>query len=264
MAHISGKNGGVYTSALLVEDCEDAWNEHTESGCTPSTTTGKVGTYCARVTTVGVGADKLLMSEVISKDLSSYDAVVWYARSSLTTTATQLKLLLDDTGECASAVESLVVPALTADTWKYCFDLLAAPASCSALISIGLYQDEDLDDGTFDIDDVKALAEVDGIKSWTIDYVADALEVTDFVDAGVRDYVAGCTGWTGTFEGYKDGAPLAIGSEVILALGESSTNGQYFLGDAIITGVHANVAFDGVVTYSYDFTGAGALEMPWA
>ncbi|MDD5512067.1 MAG: hypothetical protein PHI12_14860 [Dehalococcoidales bacterium] len=107
-------------------------------------------------------------------------------------------------------------------------------------------------------------SEITGIKSWTLDYVADALEVTDFVDAGVRDYVAGCTGWTGTFEGYKDGAPTAIGTKVSIHLQESDTANQMWEGDCILTGVHANTSFDGVVTYSYDFTGCGALTVATA
>jgi len=260
MAHISGKSGGVYTSALLVEDCEDAWDEHTESGCTSSTTTGKVGTYAARVTTVTVGADVRLMTEVISKDLTAYDALVWWARTSLTTANGDLQLMLDDTAECASPLEALNLPALTADTWQRCFALLSTPANLGSLISVGLKQVTDLADGTFDIDDVQALAEVDGIQSWTIDSVADVIETTDFADDGARSYIPSLTSWSGSFEGLKDGAPLSIGSEVYLLLGESGTAYQGWLGKAIITAVHPSVAFDGAVTYSYDFQGTGAIQ----
>lgn len=264
MAHVAGKGGGVYSGALLIEDCEDAWNEHTESGCTPSTTTGKVGTNAARVTTVAVVADKLLMSEVISKNLTAYDAVRWWARSSLTTTVNDLKLQLDDTAECATPLENLVQPALTADSWKQCFDMLADPSLLASLISVGLYQDVDLADGTFDTDDVQALAEVDGIRAWSLDYVVEVLEVTDFADDGVRNYIASISGWSGSFEGIKDGAPLTIGTEVYLLLGESNTDGQGWLGKAIITAVHPVTSHDTLVAYSYDFQGVDALEMPTA
>ena len=60
MAELSGKAGGVYGSGLLVENCEDTWATHAESGCAFSIVTGKVGTYCARVTTTTVGADVVI------------------------------------------------------------------------------------------------------------------------------------------------------------------------------------------------------------
>jgi len=103
--------------------------------------------------------------------------------------------------------------------------------------------------------------EITGIKSWTIDAVADALETTDFADAGVRSFIAGCTSWSGSFEGYKEGATPAILSGTVYSgdFGESDTTGQHWTGDILITGSHASVSFDGVVAYSYDFQGTGAL-----
>ncbi len=262
MAHLSGKNGGVYTESLLVEDCEDSWDEHVEGGCTSSTTAGKVGTNAARVTTVAVGADVVMMSEVITKDLTAYHALIFWARSSLSPSALSLKLQLDDTAECASPLESLVVPALTAATWQHCLAVLSDPSALASLISVGLYADIDLADGTFDIDDVRAVKEDQGIKSWTLDYVQEMLEVTDFANSGVRAYIPGGSGWSGSFEGFKDAAPLAIGSEVYLALGETDTPGQSWIGKAIIMAVHPSTGFDGLVTYSYDFQGTDALQVP--
>ena len=114
MAHISGKAGHVYSGALEIEDCEDAWNEHTEAGVTNATTGGKVGTNAHRSTTVTVGI-AVLATEIISKDLTAYDGAYCWARTSLNTVAGDLQLLLDDTAECASPLETLNLPALTAD-----------------------------------------------------------------------------------------------------------------------------------------------------
>ena len=263
MAHISGKTGRVYGTALLVEDCEDTWNELATAGVTLSVQTGKVGTYCARAATVAVGI-AILMGEVIAKNLAAYDGIYLWARSSLTTVAGDLQILLDDTALCASPIETLNLPALTAATWKQCFIRLATPASDTALISIGLKSAVDLADGTFDVDEVEALAEIDGIKSWALDYTADTLEVTDFADAGIKTHIIGGSGWSGSFEGFKDGVPLSIGAEVYLTLGESATASQNWLGKVIITGAHPNTSADGIVTYSYDYQGTGALEMPGA
>ena len=103
---------------------------------------------------------------------------------------------------------------------------------------------------------------VTGINSWTLDYTSDTLETTDFADAGVKTYIIGCSGWSGSFGGYKDGAPQTLaGAAVTLKLYESAT--AYWssaASGAFITGVHSSVSQDGVVSVSYDFQGTGTLS----
>ena len=106
-----------------------------------------------------------------------------------------------------------------------------------------------------------AAAAVGGMKSWTLDYTYDALEGTGFDSSGHRVYTVGLDGWSGSFEGNKDSAPLTIGTEVALILKESATATQKWSGQAIITGSHPATAVDGLVTYAYDFQGTGALTI---
>ncbi len=97
-----------------------------------------------------------------------------------------------------------------------------------------------------------------GIKSWSLDYTKEMLESTDFADAGVKSYILGGSGWAGSFEGLKDGVPLALATgTVLLSLSESTTS--TWTGVAYVTGVHPSVSFDGIVSYAYDFQGTGAL-----
>ena len=259
---ISGKVGNVYSSALLLEDCEDVWEAGTAASVI-SVVTGKVGTYCVRDTTTTLGASTLMMTEVIAPGtLVAYDGAYFWFRSSVTTAAGDIALLLDDTALCATPLEVLNLPALTATTWKQCFARFADPTLLTAIISIGLRQVTDLANGTFDVDDVEALKEIDGIKSWTLDYTADTLDATDFDDAGIRAHIIGQSGWSGSFEGYKDTTPLSIGAEVYLVLGESTTAYQNWIGKAIITACHPATSYEGIVSYSYDFQGTGALQGP--
>jgi len=106
--------------------------------------------------------------------------------------------------------------------------------------------------------------EVGDCRNWSIDYTVDALETTDFEDDGVRSYIAGCSSWSGSFEQVKDGAPTTIGSIVKLQLLESDTANQLWEGDALLTGVHSSLAYDGIAVYTYDFQGTGALTVPTA
>ena len=109
---------------------------------------------------------------------------------------------------------------------------------------------------------VDAASQVTGIKSWTLDYTADTLETTDFADVGVKTYVIGGSGWSGSFEGFKDTTPLPLaGAAVTLKLYESQTANQFWTGSAFLTGIHVNTSSDGIVTYSYDFQGTAALTV---
>jgi len=106
---------------------------------------------------------------------------------------------------------------------------------------------------------------VAGIKEWTLDISADALETTDLGDSGHRTYIAGLDGWSGSFTGPRDGTEAAsIGSSVSLVLKLSQTSGQQYSGTAIITGIHPSVSVDGVAMITYDFQGTGALTAPTA
>lgn len=102
---------------------------------------------------------------------------------------------------------------------------------------------------------------VNGIKSWTLDYVVDAYEGTGFDSSSNRVYSSGLKGWTGAFEGYKDATPLTIGTEIALVLKESGTASQKHTGQAIITGFHPATGVDAMVTVSYDFQGTDALTI---
>ncbi len=104
--------------------------------------------------------------------------------------------------------------------------------------------------------------EFTGIKSWTLDYVSDALETTDFGDSGHRTYIPGLDGWSGSFEGYKDGAPRALVLQAVIELRENTAATQKWTGSAILTGAHPTVDIDGVVGISYDFQGTGLLNPP--
>ena len=108
--------------------------------------------------------------------------------------------------------------------------------------------------------DVDTGSSVSGINSWSLTYAGDVAETTDFADAGVKSFIAGPTGWSGTFSGYKDGAPIAINSSVSLSLEEVADSAtEKYTGTAIVYEYTTETASDGVVTINYSFQGTGAL-----
>jgi predicted secreted protein len=110
--------------------------------------------------------------------------------------------------------------------------------------------------------DVDTGSSVTGINAWSLSYAGDVAETTDFAAAGVKTFIAGPTGWNGTFSGYKDGAPIAINSSVSLSLEEVANSGtEKYTGTALVHSYTVDTNVDGVVTYSYTFQGTGALTV---
>ncbi len=101
-----------------------------------------------------------------------------------------------------------------------------------------------------------------GMNSWTVKLAQTAAEVTNFADVGVKRFILGESGWSGTFSGNKTGAPLPILNGLFSAVfQESATSTQWWLGQILITDVSSKVDSKNVVQYSYSFTGSGALTL---
>ena len=80
-----------------------------------------------------------------------------WVKSTVATSSGNLKLLLDNTAACASPLETLSIPALSANTWTFVRMSLSNPETDTAIISVGLEYDSDLDACTIWIDDIVAV-----------------------------------------------------------------------------------------------------------
>ncbi len=101
-----------------------------------------------------------------------------------------------------------------------------------------------------------------GIKSWTIDFTADALDITDFNDSGHRAFLAGLDSWSGSFEGFGQpgwSTSAAVGTTYMGSFYVSSATSDCYSGSIIITGASPSQAVDGVAMVSYTFQGTKAL-----
>ena len=99
------------------------------------------------------------------------------------------------------------------------------------------------------------------IKSWALNQTVDLYDSTNFDDStGGKSYVAGFTGWSGTFEGfYATGNSAIPGDSATVILRTSTGITGLFTGTALITGMDVVTGVDGLITQSYSFQGTGAL-----
>ena len=144
------------------------FDEKTDSDFTQSLDTKdkKQGSQSLKmVIASGASAGDFVTDSITSKNLSGYDTIEMWGKSTVATSSGNLKLLLDDTASCGSPLETLSIPALSADTWTFVRLSLANPETDTAIISVGLEYDSDLGACTVWVDDISAVA--NDTAEWT-------------------------------------------------------------------------------------------------
>ena len=171
-ANISIINHLYYRSKVTfttLHSCNAAFDETVDSDITVTVDTEdkKRGTGSNKfVIAAGASAGDIATDSFASKDISKYDYLECWIKSTVATSAGNLKILLDDSASCASPIETLEVPALTANTWTYVRMALANPETDTAIISIGLEYDADLNACQVRLDDIKVVQ--NDTAEWTI------------------------------------------------------------------------------------------------
>ena len=103
---------------------------------------------------------------------------------------------------------------------------------------------------------------VANVRNWTVDYEADSLEITDFADAGVAQYVRGVKRWSGSYECVLDDTTVTVAPGAAAAAMTLTINGSRTLtGNGIATAVRYSVDTQGLAIVTVDFQGTGALTI---
>ena len=190
-SNISIINRLFYRTAVSfteLHSCNAVFDETIDSDFTVSVDTNdkRKGTGANKfVIAAGASAGDIATDSIGSKDISKYDYLECWVKSTVATSAGNLKILLDDSASCASPIETLSVPALSADTWTYVRVALANPETDTAIISVGLEYDSDLGACTIWLDDIKvvqndtAVWEIFPKHLWRIDREARDLVLTE-------------------------------------------------------------------------------------
>jgi hypothetical protein len=158
-------------SSTRIHAAGATFDEATDGDFTQSLDTKdrKQGSQSLKIAIVSTASDgDFVTDSITSKNITGYDTIEMWVKSTVATSSGNLKLLLDDTASCASPIETLSIPALSADTWTFVRMSLANPETDKAIISVGLELDENsiASSGvTVWIDDIVAVA--NDTAEWT-------------------------------------------------------------------------------------------------
>lgn len=142
--------------------CATTFDETTDSDFTQALDTKdkRQGTQSLKITiAAGASAGDFVTDSITSVDISGYDYIEMWVKSTVATSSGNLKLHLDSGTVTSDGndLESLNIPALTADTWTFVRMALSNPESDTAIISIGLEYDSDLGACTVWMDDISTV-----------------------------------------------------------------------------------------------------------
>ena len=145
--------------SVMVHACERVWDEKTDADFTISVDTEdyKAGSSALKIVVVGAAsAGDSISDSITALDISAYTHLEFWIKSTVATAAGDLQLLLDNTASVASPLETLDVPALTANVWTYVRVALANPALDTAVISVGLKYTVDIGAASIRLDEIQA------------------------------------------------------------------------------------------------------------
>ena len=149
-----------------IHTCSTAFDSSVDSDITVSldTENRKQGSSNRFDIAVGAGAGDIAGDTFTAKDISNYNYLEFWIKSTVPTSSGNLKIHLDESAITTSTIsagtiqESIDVPALSADTWTYVRASLSKTESNTAIIAVALEYDSDLGACTVWLDDIKAVS----------------------------------------------------------------------------------------------------------
>lgn len=179
---------GIYlrksVTGAEIHQCATAWDDAVDADFTVTVDTKdyKLASGSMKIVVAATVSDGDLMTDDISSlDLSGYDYVEFWIKATAAVVASDLYLLLDNVADCASPQETLVIPALVADTWTFVRVALANPELDTAIISVGLEYNANSGANTIWLSDIKAVKDDSGYwvkmdrNNWHVDQEARQL-----------------------------------------------------------------------------------------
>ena len=140
-----------------LHNCNTAFDESVDSDFTITANTEDYKTGSASnkiVISVNATGGETASDTITTVDLEKYDYIEFWIKSTVATSSGNLKIHLVDAG---GIEESLDVPALTEDIWKYCRVALSNPEDNTAITQIRFEYDSDLGACVVYLDDIKAV-----------------------------------------------------------------------------------------------------------
>jgi hypothetical protein len=218
--------GNIVSRQALLADCDTVWTASLNVTAATEGTIKVKGTNSAKLSigaafTTGLAA----FFDFGAVNTTTYTHVHFWIRSTIATSAGDLRIAIDDTAGSLSPLTYYSVPALAANTWTQVEVAIGAGAN-AAVVSIGLDVVTDL--GAYDvyIDNIIAVDRHTGTEDnrWSVTHYLDKLYATNLVDPiQVKDH-------SSNFDDWAEAAAAGYRSRIVLAFRNHLTMGYMIEG----------------------------------
>ena len=157
-----------------VSDCNSAWTASANVTASLDEHDYKENLKSVKLAiVVGFATGVIAYDDITSIDLSSYTHIGLWVKANQNVNSGVLELVLDNTAACASPLETIDLPALSINSWKWCVLELSDPSLLTAIISVGLNANSDPGIVTVRLDRIIAMTEgeLDGEYYYKYTYV---------------------------------------------------------------------------------------------
>ena len=178
-----------------LQSCNTAWDSNLTGTIVASVDTQdkKQGTGSLKLVTTSADGGDIAGETFASKDISKYDYLECWIKSTVATSDGNLKIHLHSAAITegianSGSLEALSIPALTANTWTYVRIALANPETDTAIIAIALEHDANLADCQIRLDDISVVRNdtSDWVKVprhlWRIDKESSDIVFDNYID----------------------------------------------------------------------------------
>ena len=145
-------------SSTRIHNCAVTFDETTDAQMVQAVDSKdfKRGGSSLKITT-SAGDGSFITDSIASLNISGYTHLEGWVKATTALAAADFNILLDNTASCASPVETLAVPAVSADTWTFFRVELANPESDTAIISVGIEYNANSGTNTVRFDDLRVV-----------------------------------------------------------------------------------------------------------
>ena len=222
--------------SVEITSCDSAFDESLATGLTAEVDAqdNRRGGISNKISVaVGAGSGAKITDSLTSTDISGMTHLEFWIKSSITTAASDIAILLDDSVNCASAIETIVCPILTAGVWQHVRVALSNPQSDTAIISVGVQMTTDSGAQTVWVDDIRAVNQDSATwdlvhpHGWRTNPEAGTLSLTEISKINIGYALLKLKGGDKPALLSADATVSEISSTYIIA----ATTAQLFLGD---------------------------------
>ncbi len=160
---------GMIADVFNALDTHSGWSTGSNITISADGADYQEGSYSisASITAAAQAGEKWYFNESGAKDFGSATKMIFWIKSSVSTTAGQLQFEVDNTADLASPEDTVNIPALTAGTWTEV--TISLGGTRSSVLSYGIKYTVDIGAATVKIDDIRAMFDdADATTSWIV------------------------------------------------------------------------------------------------